>query len=75
MAYRHIQRLSPTEVQALPAVINTCEACGILGTQPNTIQRWFRQGKVPASKVGGRLLFSKATVCALAGIDTEGAAC
>lgn len=73
--YNHVQRLSPAEVQALPAVINTREACGILGTQPNTLQRWFRQGVIPASKVGGRLLFSKATVCNLAGIDTEGAAC
>jgi len=75
MAYRHIPRLSPTEVQALPATIVTVEACGILGTQASTLQRLVRQGKVPASKVGGRLLFSKATVCALAGIDTEGAGC
>ena len=73
MAYRHIPRLSPKEVQALPATINTREACGILGTQPNTLQRLVRQGKFPASKVGSRLLFSKATVCALAGIDGEGA--
>lgn len=71
MAYRHIPRLSPKEVQALPAAIFTREACGILGKQPNTLQRLVRQGKVPASKVGGRLLFCKATVCELAGIDSE----
>lgn len=74
MAYRHVPRLSPEQVQALPAVLTTNEACGILGKQPNTLQQLARQGKVPASKVGGRLLFNKATVCKLAGIDSEGAA-
>ena len=73
MAYRHVPRLSPEEVQALPAVINTREACGILGKQPNTLQRLVRQGRIPASKVGSRLLFSKAALCELAGIDSEGA--
>lgn len=68
MAYRHVPRLSPEQVQALPAVINTKEACGVLGTQPNTLQRLVRQGRVPASKIGARLLFSKATICALAGL-------
>ena len=71
MAYRHVQRLTPQEVQALPACINTKEACGVLGTQPNTLQRLVRQGKVPASKVGSRLLFSKSTVCALAGLTDK----
>lgn len=74
MAYRHVPRLSPREVQALPATITTREACGVLGTQPNTLQRLVRQGKVPASKIGARLMFSKATVCALAGLDSEEAA-
>lgn len=74
MAYRHVPRLTPQEVQALPATITTREACGVLGTQPNTLQRLVRQGKVPASKIGARLLFSKAKVCALAGIDSEEAA-
>ncbi len=73
MAYRHVPRLSPAEVQALPAAINTREACGILGTQPNTLQRLVRQGRIPASKVGSRLLYSKGTICRLAGIDCEGA--
>lgn len=73
MAYRHVPRLSPEEVQALPAAITTQEACGILGTQPNTLQRLVRQGKVPASKIGARLLFSKSTVLKLAGIESEGA--
>lgn len=73
MAYRHVSRLSPNEVQALPAAITTREACGVLGTQMNTLQRLVRQGRIPASKVGSRLLFSKATVCKLAGIDCEGA--
>lgn len=73
MEYRHVPRLSPEEVQALPAVIFTREACGILGKQPNTLQRLVRQGKVPASKVGARLLFSKTTICELAGIAGEGA--
>lgn len=71
MAYCHVPRLSPEQVQALPACLTTREACGILGTQPNTLQRLARQGKVPASKVGARLLFSKAAVCKLAGIDSE----
>lgn len=74
MAYHHVPRLSPEEVQALPAVIHTKEACGVLGTQMATLQRLVRQGHVPATKVGSRLLFSKATVCKLAGIDSEGAA-
>lgn len=71
MAYSHVPRLSPEQVQALPAVLTTREASGVLGTQPNTLQRWYRQGRVPASKVGSRLMFSKATVCKLAGIDSE----
>lgn len=74
MAYRHIPRLSPKQVQALPAVLTTKEASGVLGTQPNTLQRWYRQGRIPASKVGSRLLFSKATVCELAGLTDEEAA-
>lgn len=71
MAYSHVPRLSPEEVQALPAAITTREACGILGKQPNTLQRLVRQGKVPASKVGARLLFSRAAICELAGLDSE----
>lgn len=74
MAYRHVPRLSPQEVQALPACLNTKEACGILGTQPNTLQRLVRQGRVPASKIGSRLVFSKATVCKLAGLADKEAA-
>ncbi|MBR2682998.1 MAG: helix-turn-helix domain-containing protein [Atopobiaceae bacterium] len=74
MAYRHVRRLNPQEVQALPACLNTEEACGILGTQPNTLQRLVRQGRVPASKIGGRLLFSKRTVCELAGLTDKEAA-
>lgn len=74
MAYRHVPRLSPEQVQALPACLNTKEACGILGTQPNTLQRLVRQGRVPASKIGARLLFSKATICALAGLADKEAA-
>lgn len=73
MAYRHVPRLSPEQVQALPASLITKEACGILGTQPNTLQRLARQGRVPANKIGSRYVFSKATICALAGIDSEGA--
>ena len=73
MAYNHVPRLSPKQVQALPAVLNTKEACGVLGLQMNSLQRLARQGRIPASKVGGRLLFAKATICALAGIDSEGA--
>lgn len=71
MAYRHVPRLSPQEVQALPALINTREVCGVLGMQMNTIQRLARQGRIPASKVGSRLLFSKATICALAGLTDK----
>lgn len=71
MAYRHVPRLSPEQVRSLPAVINTKEACGILGLQPNSLQRLARQGRVPASKVGSRLMFSKSTICKLAGIDNE----
>lgn len=73
MSYEHVRRLTPQEVQALPACLHTKEACGVLGTQPNTLQRWARQGRIPASKIGGRLMFNKATVCKLAGIDCEGA--
>lgn len=72
--YRHVPRLTPQEVQALPATITTREACGVLGMQVNTVQRLARQGRIPASKVGSRLLFSKAKICALAGIDSEEAA-
>lgn len=71
MAYRHVPRLSPQEVQALPAVLTTKEACGVLGLQVNTLQRLVRQGRVPASKIGSRLIFSKATVCALAGLTDK----
>lgn len=67
MAYRHVPRLSPEQVQALPAVINTKEACGILGLQPNSLQRMVREGRIPASKVGARLRFDKTTICELAG--------
>lgn len=74
MAYRHVRRLSPKEVQALPASLNTNEACGVLGMQPNTLQRLVRQGKIPAAKIGGRLLFSKRTVCELAGLTDKEAA-
>lgn len=74
MAYRHVPRLRPEQVQALPAVLTTREACGILGMQPNTIQRMVRQGRVPASKIGNRLMFAKSTICDMAGLtDKEGA--
>lgn len=72
MAYRHVSRLSAEQIQALPAVLNTKEACGILKLQPNTLQRWVREGRVPASKVGARLLFNKAIICELAGINSDG---
>lgn len=74
MAYRHVPRLSPEQIQALPACLNTKETCGILGTQPNTLQRWAREGRIPASKVGSRLMFSKSTICALAGLADKEAA-
>jgi len=73
MSYQHVRRLTAHEIESLPATIHTHEACGILGTQPNTLQRWCRQGRIPASKVGGRLLFAKATICELAGLESEGA--
>lgn len=71
MAYRHVPRLSPEQVQALPATICTREVCGVLGMQMNTVQRLARQGRIPASKVGSRLLFSKSVVCALAGLTDK----
>ena len=71
MPYQHVKRLSPEQVQALPATLTTREASGVLGTQPNTLQRWYRQGRIPASKVGSRLLFSKATICAMAGLTDK----
>lgn len=73
MIYEHVERLTLSEIQALPAVISTRETSGILGRQPHTVQRWAREGRIPSSKVGSRLMFSKATVCKLAGIDCEGA--
>lgn len=74
MAYRHVPRLSPEQVRALPASLNTKEVCGVLGMQMNTVQRLARQGRIPASKVGSRLLFSKSTICALAGLADKEAA-
>lgn len=67
MAYRHVSRLNTEQIQALPAVLNTEEACGILGMQPNTLQRIVREGRIPACKVGTRLRFDKTTICELAG--------
>lgn len=71
MPYQHVKRLTLQEVEALPAVLTTREACGVLGLQMNSLQRLTRQGRIPASKVGARLMFSKATICALAGLDSE----
>lgn len=71
MAYLHVNRLSLEEIRDLPEALTTKEASGVTGKQPNTLQVLARQGRIPATKLGSRLVFSKSALCKFAGIEIE----
>jgi excisionase family DNA binding protein len=41
-------------------IIGTEDAAALLQVEPRTIKEWARDGKVPATKVGRRWLYSRA---------------
>ena len=70
MAYsnKRRERLTAEQVAALPDIIMTDEAAGILGVCDPTIIRYARNGYVSGARVGRTWRFNKRSVLEAAGI-------
>ena len=62
-------RMSEAEVTALPPALTVKEAASVLGVSDLTARRMITRGDIPARKVGGRWVVSKAGLLACAGLN------
>lgn len=54
--YRMIHTLSPEEI---PAVVGSKQVAQLLNLNPQTVKIWAHDGKLPATKIGGKWKFRR----------------